>query len=156
MQNYFLQWQISALLLLALQLGSAEPAPQWWTEAEFDLLSRVVMAEAGGTGSDEAMQGVAAVVINRMTSYPEQFGATIHDVIYRPGQYACLGALPSTVASEEAKENTLIALRGEDDFPDDVVWQSGVPLAAWGKSVKIYKVLDTYPSNIYFCHYGGD
>lgn len=125
----------------------------WWTESEFDLLSRVVMAEMGSDSApDEAQQGVAAVVINRV-NHPV-FKNTIEEVIYTTGQYACTPYLSEVVPTQRVKENTLIALQGKSGFPDDVVWQAGFPQAAWGKSVAIYKVFDTYPHTTYFCHYG--
>lgn len=125
----------------------------WWTESEFDLLCKVVMAEMGSDSApDEAQQGVAAVVINRV-NHPN-FKNTISEVIYTTGQYACTPYLNKVVPTQRVKENTLIALQGKSGFPTDVVWQAGFPQAAWGKSVAIYKVFDTYPHTTYFCHYG--
>ena len=129
-----------------------EPNP-WWTEEEYDLLCRVVMAEGGSDSIvDEVQQGIAAVVINRM-NYPG-FADTIHDVIYSPGQYSCAPYLHTITPTERVRENTLIALKGDSGYPEDVVWQAGFPQAAWNTSVKIYKVFDTKPNKTYFCHYG--
>ncbi len=150
--------QRPVLLNYAEEQSEAEKLPRtdhdvWWTEAEYDLLCRVVMAEMGSDGApDEAQQGVAAVVINRM-NHPE-FANSIHDVVYTKGQYACTSYLHKMQPTEKVKENVLVALRGESGFPPDVVWQAGFPQSAWGTSVKLYKVFDTKPHTTYFCYYG--
>lgn len=55
------------------------------TEDEYNLLLRLVYAEAGNTTYD-AQAGIASVVLNRM-ELPMQFRDTLTDVIFQPGQF---------------------------------------------------------------------
>lgn len=146
--------EISVATLSAMTDPEPIPeSPPWWTEAEFDLLCRVVMAEMGSNSApDEAQQGVAAVVINRVNH--SAFKNTIYDVIYTTGQYACTGYLHKMEPTDRVRANVLIALEGNSGFPEDVVWQAGFPQAAWGKTVDIYKIFYTSPHTTYFCRFG--
>ena len=56
------------------------------TNAEFDLLADLVMAEAENQNF-QAQYMVACVVLNRVKS--DLFPDTIHDVIYAPSQFSC-------------------------------------------------------------------
>lgn len=79
-----------------------------FTDEDFDLLARLVNAEAGGEPI-EAQVGVAAVVINRVKS--SIFPNTIREVIYAPNQFGPVrnGWInrPATVRSIAATQEAL-------------------------------------------------
>lgn len=125
----------------------------WWTNEEYELICKVIMAEVGSdTISDEAQHGATAVILNRMNH--KDFPDTIHDVIYQPNVYACTGYLGSVTPTERVRNNVLAVLNGDVIIPDDVVWQAGFPQAAWNCSVEVYKHYDAEPYDIWLCHYG--
>ncbi|MDO7785784.1 cell wall hydrolase [Desulforamulus aquiferis] len=83
-----------------------------FTDEDFDLLSRLVNAEAGGEPLD-AQVGVAAVVINRVRS--GIFPNSIREVIYSPNQFSPVrNGWINRPATEKSKEATLDALYGSD------------------------------------------
>lgn len=83
------------------------------SDAELDLLERLVEAEAGGEPY-EGKVAVAAVVLNRL-KHPG-FPNTITDVIYEPRQFtpAINGKIEHMVPSEETKASVRDALSGHD------------------------------------------
>lgn len=81
------------------------------SNSDYDLLARLVTAEAGG----EPYRGqvaVAAVVLNRVRSF--QFPNSIRDVIYQRGQFSSLNKLPSIMATESCRRAVTEALTGSD------------------------------------------
>jgi len=81
------------------------------SEAEVQLLAKLVMAEAG----DEPYEGqvaVAAVVLNRVKD--PGFPKTIKDVIYDPGQFHTAAKLNTLTPSEAALRAAKAALAGND------------------------------------------
>ena len=125
----------------------------WYTEEEFELLSRLVYAEANvwknyETGcweycSDEWQMNVVCVVLNRMHS--NKFPNTIKDVIYAPGQYypAYTPGGLDLVPDERAYENVRRVLDGEYSIPENVVFQ-----AQFLQGTGIYQQI----GNTYFCY----
>ncbi len=133
-----------------------EPKEQekWWTQEEEDLLTQLVWHECGSDSiPDEAQQLLVSVVLNQM-NHPNFDGDTIKEVIYRPGNFSCASYLMTGTPTERCRENVIKVLSGEVVYPNDIVWMSSVPQCAWGTTVKIYKVFDTSPYKMYFCHYG--
>lgn len=62
------------------------------SRGELSMLARLAWAEARGEPNPYcSMLGVAAVVINRMRTNPQYFGATITQVIHRPNQFSVFG-----------------------------------------------------------------
>lgn len=89
------------------------------TEAEIDLLARLVSAEAKGE-SFEGMVAVANVVINRLNN-PKWKANTIHEVIFMPKQFepvsnGAIGRQPT----EQALNATIEALKGAKVVSDEV------------------------------------
>ncbi len=126
----------------------------WYTDYEFDLICKLVMAEGGSDSiPDEAQQGIAAVVVNR-TRYPEAFSDTIEGVVFQEGQYACASYLDDVKPTERVVDNVRKVLDGEVYIPEDVVWQAGFPQSAWGTDVHVYAYYDTEPYDTYLCHWG--
>ena len=82
---YFSQYGEAEEILEAMAQAEAPEAA--YTQADLDLLSRLIYAEAGCTWIPDWVQRmVGSVVLNRVESqyYPD----TIREVIYQPGQYA--------------------------------------------------------------------
>lgn len=85
--------------------------PSSINQKDFELLARVVTAEAG----DEPYEGqvaVAAVVLNRVNS--GEFPNTIRGVIYQNNQFKCVPKLPDTTPTDSSYQAISDALRGED------------------------------------------
>lgn len=61
-----------------------------WTDEEFELLAHVINAEGGAATyvSDQMCYYIGSVVLNRIDS--DYFPNNIFDVVYQPGQYACV------------------------------------------------------------------
>ena len=77
------------------------------TFEEMDLLEQIAMAEAKGEGS-KGMALVMRVVLNRSL----KDGKSIHDVIYRPGQFYTAGMEPG---SDECHEALALVMDGWDE-----------------------------------------
>lgn len=93
---------------LVLSDGTIVPV----TSDEFDLLTRVVQAEAGGEPF-EGKVAVAAVVLNRVRS--SKYPNSVWEVLHQPGQFTPVqeGTLPKKVDSSSV-EAVKRALGGED------------------------------------------
>jgi N-acetylmuramoyl-L-alanine amidase len=100
------------------------------SSSDFDLMSRIVQAEAGG----EPMKGkiaVANVVLNRVHS--DGFPNDIHSVVYQKGQFSPVanGAINNT-PSEDSKQAVREALAGNDPVGDSLFfWSTSVPKSSW-------------------------
>lgn len=119
-----------------------------YTQADLDLLSRIIYAEAGCTWiPDEVQMMVGSVVLNRVESayYPD----TIYDVIYQEGQYEPTwnGAMEK-VPDERTVENAKKLLETGSVLPEEVIGQNSI---ITGSVYDSYydEVLDT---TIYFCY----
>lgn len=85
--------------------------PDSISEADFDLLVRLVAAEAGGEPY-EGQVAVAAVVFNRMRSY--KFPNTVREVIYQKNQFSSVPKLPYIQPGESCRRAVVDALNGVD------------------------------------------
>jgi hypothetical protein len=85
--------------------------PESISEADFDLLVRLVAAEAGGEPYDGQV-AVAAVVLNRMNSY--KFPNTIRGVVYQENQFSSVPKLPYIQPGESCRRAVVEALNGID------------------------------------------
>ena len=93
-----------------------------YTENDFELLARVIEAEAGGE-SDYHKLCVGTVVMNRVAS--DKYPSTIEGVIYQPGQYQCV--TNSHINKEPSKSSYKAAesiLDGRRMFRSSVVYQA--------------------------------
>ena len=121
------------------------------SEEEVLILAKVIWFEAGSSWlSTEWKMSVGEVVLNRVAS-PE-FPNTITEVVYAPGQYACIWRSDwDTKTFSEDDECMQIARRliaGERIMEPSVVFQSGVVQGSG-----IYKsYYDSYFGTTYFCH----
>lgn len=100
------------------------PKPATYSQADLDLLSRVVYAEAGSNWcSDEMQLLVANVVINRMRD--SRFPNTLRGVVYQRGQYECVSSgMIKRTPNARAIKNAKRVLSGERFCPEKVVYQS--------------------------------
>lgn len=85
--------------------------PESISENDFDLLVRLVAAEAGGEPY-EGQVAVAAVVLNRVRSY--KFPNTIRDVVYQENQFSSVPKLPYIQPSESCRRAVVDAINGID------------------------------------------
>lgn len=93
-----------------------------YTEYDFELLARVIEAEAGGE-SDYHKLCVGTVVMNRVDS--EKYPDTIEGVIYQPGQYQCVtNSHINKEPSESSYEVAKSILDGRRMFRSSVVYQA--------------------------------
>ena len=93
-----------------------------YTEYDFELLARVIEAEAGGE-SDYHKLCVGTVVMNRVDS--EKYPSTIEGVIYQPGQYQCVtNSHINNEPSESSYEAAESILDGRRMFRSSVVYQA--------------------------------
>lgn len=93
-----------------------------YTEYDYELLARVIEAEAGGE-SDYHKLCVGTVVMNRVAS--DKYPDTIEGVIYQPGQYQCV---TNSHINKEPSESSYKAaesiLDGRRMFRSSVVYQA--------------------------------
>lgn len=93
-----------------------------YTEDDFELLARVIEAEAGGE-SDYHKLCVGTVVMNRVDS--EKYPSTIEGVIYQPGQYQCVtNSHINKEPSDSSYEAAESILDGRRMFRSSVVYQA--------------------------------
>ena len=93
-----------------------------YTEYDFELLARVIEAEAGGE-SDYNKLCVGTVVMNRVDS--EKYPNSIEGVIYQPGQYQCVtNSHINNEPSESSYEAAESILDGRRMFRSSVVYQA--------------------------------
>lgn len=144
---YFSQYGEAEEILEAM--AQAEAPKTAYTQADLDLLSRLIYAEAGCTWIPDWVQRmVGSVVLNRVESqyYPD----TIREVIYQPGQYAPTwdGSLQKTPDARTI-ENARYLLEHGSICPENVVGQNSI-ITGSGVYTSYYdQVLDT---TIYFCY----
>ena len=144
---YFSQYGEAKEILEAMAQAEAPKAA--YTQADLDLLSRLIYAEAGCTWIPDWVQRmVGSVVLNRVESqyYPD----TIREVIYQPGQYAPTwdGSLQKTPDARTI-ENARYLLEHGSICPENVVGQNSI-ITGSGVYTSYYdQVLDT---TIYFCY----
>ena len=144
---YFAQYGEAEEILEAMAQAEAPKAA--YTQADLDLLSRLIYAEAGCAWIPDWVQRmVGSVVLNRVESqyYPD----TIREVIYQPGQYAPTwdGSLQKTPDARTI-ENARYLLEHGSICPENVVGQNSI-ITGSGVYTSYYdQVLDT---TIYFCY----
>lgn len=85
--------------------------PDSISESDFDLLVRLVAAEAGGEPY-EGQVAVAAVVLNRVRSY--KFPDSVRGVIYQENQFSSVPKLPYIQPSESCRRAVVEAINGKD------------------------------------------
>ena len=91
------------------------------TAEEFDLIARVVYAEAN-TESLDGQQAVAEVILNRRAA--GNFADNIHDVVYAPAQFSTAPMLERVTPNTTNYTAVWLALYGENILPMDVVYFS--------------------------------
>lgn len=91
--------------------GRIFPRQDVMNAADYDLLARLVTAEAGSEPYDGQV-AVAAVIFNRIKSY--RFPNSVRDVIYQSGQFSSVPKLATTVPTETSRKAVLEAFQGKD------------------------------------------
>ena len=144
---YFSQYGEAEEILEAMAQAEAPKAA--YTQADLDLLSRLIYAEAGCAWIPDWVQRmVGSVVLNRVESqyYPD----TIREVIYQPGQYAPTwdGSLQKTPDARTI-ENARYLLEHGSICPENVVGQNSIVTGSGVYTSYYDQVLET---TIYFCY----
>ena len=145
--SYFTDYTTAADILAAME-RDRQPEPSY-TQADLDLLSRLIYAEAGCTWiPDWVQQMVGSVVLNRVES--EYYPDTIREVIYQPGQYAPTwdGSLNKTPDARTVA-NARYLLEHGSICPENVVGQNSIVTGSGVYRSYYDSVLDT---TIYFCY----
>ena len=140
------QMIIPVLMAVALAGAGTVETETEYTDNDLYVLSHIISAEAGNCG-EEMLIGVGSVVLNRVAS--DKFPDTIEEVVFQPGQYAPTwnGAYYDE-PTDEAVEVAEMLLKDGSQYPEEVIWQSNVPLG------EIYKQIEPPPgigSTMYFC-----
>ena len=81
-----------------------------WHTSDYELLARLVWAEARGE-SYEGQLAVVEVVFNRVAS--DNFPNTVYEVIYEPGQFTTASSLEYVTPTQEQYDIVTAALRME-------------------------------------------
>lgn len=120
--------------------GSASTA---YSQAELDLLARVIYCEAGSSWlTDEHQLAVGSVVLNRVAD--SRFPNTISGVVYQKGQYSCVpNGMINRTPSERAINNARYLLENGVTIPTNVVWQ-----AQFKQGKGVWKYIQGH----YFCY----
>ena len=127
----------------------SEPTPKPYSDADLDLLARLINAEAGSNDcTDEHQLLVGNVVLNRVADkrYPDTIRAVIYDTKYGT-QYTSAwdGALDKR-PSERAMRNAMRLLEGERFCDNGVIKQAEFVQG------EIYKSFQTQYVTTYFCY----
>lgn len=87
-----------------------------WYTSDYELLARLVWAEARGE-SFEGQLAVVEVVFNRVGS--PSFPGNVYDVIYEPGQFTTASSLEYVTPTQVQYDVVTAALRGERVLNND-------------------------------------
>ena len=103
-------------------LSDTEIETPQYTEKDLYILAHVICGEAQGYSGEE-QRYVGSVVLNRV-KHPK-FPDTIEDVVFQPGQYACVqDGNYYREPTEENWSNAQWLLENGSVLPLDVIWQS--------------------------------
>lgn len=143
--DYFSRYTTAEEILAAMR----EAGKPKYTEADLDLLARIIYAEAGCTWFPDWVQRmVGSVVLNRVKSayYPN----TIREVIYQPGQYSPTwnGSI-NWKPDARTRENARYLLENGSICPGNVIGQNSVITGSGVYRSYYDRVLGT---TIYFCY----
>ena len=145
--SYFTDYTTAAEILAAME-RDRQPESSY-TQADLDLLSRLIYAEAGCTWIPDWVQRmVGSVVLNRVES--EYYPDTIREVIYQPGQYAPTwdGSLNKTPDARTVA-NARYLLEHGSICPENVVGQNSIVTGSGVYRSYYDSILGT---TIYFCY----
>lgn len=143
--SYFTDYTTAAEIRAAME---ADSKPKY-TQADLDLLSRVIYAEVGCTWIPDWVQRmVGSVVLNRVNSsyYPN----TIRDVIYQPGQYSPTwdGSINKTPDARTIA-NAKYLLEHGSVCPPNVIGQNSIVTGSGVYQSYYDAILGT---TVYFCY----
>lgn len=143
--SYFTEYTSAKQILAAME---ADNKPKY-SEADLDLLSRIIYAEVGCTWiPDWVQQMVGSVVLNRVKSsyYPNN----IRDVIYQSGQYSPTwdGSIYKTPDARTIA-NAKYLLENGSVCPENVIGQNSIITGSGVYKSYYDSVLGT---TVYFCY----
>ena len=130
-----------------------------YSQEEYNLLAKIVMKEQGANVStDEAQQGVAIVVLNRLQNNGingDLENPTILDIVREPGQYGQYGNsmtwdVDTGNITDKVWENTRKVLEHEVEWPANILFQ-----APFTQGYGVYKACynpEPYDNYTYFCY----
>lgn len=128
---------------ITTQSEATNYTPTKYTQADLDLLARVIYCEAGSSwATDEHQLAVGSVVLNRVAD--SRFPNTISGVVYQKGQYACVpNGMINRTPSERAVKNAKYLLENGVTTPTNIVWQ-----AQFKQGKGVWKYIQGH----YFCY----
>lgn len=116
------------------------------TEEELEELARLAFLEAGSDWiSDDCIRAVVEVVFNQLNY--GQWGSTLHEVIYSPGNYEPAYAIPYTVPTERCRAIVKDVYENGISLPSRVMFFRAWHYHQWAGAVPEFEIDGVYFSS---------
>ena len=120
------------------------------TEDELEELARLAFLEAGSDWiSDDCIRAVVEVVFNQLNY--GQWGSTLHEVIYSPGNYEPAYAIPYTESTERCMEIVRDVYENGISLPSRVMFFRAWHYHEWTGAVPEFEIDGVYFSSSWWC-----
>lgn len=120
------------------------------TDDELEELARLAFLEAGSDWiSDDCIRAVVEVVFNQLNY--GQWGRTLHEVIYSPGNYEPAYAIPYTESTERCREIVKDVYENGISLPSRVMFFRAWHYHQWLGAVPEFEIDGVYFSSSYWC-----
>ena len=120
------------------------------TDEELEELARLAFLEAGSDWiSDDCIRAVVEVVFNQLNY--GQWGNTLHEVIYSPGNYEPAHNIPYTESTERCREIVRDVYENGISLPSRVLFFRAYYFHQWTGAVPEFEIDGVYFSSSYWC-----
>lgn len=120
------------------------------TDEELEELARLAFLEAGSDWiSDDCIRAVVEVVFNQLNY--GQWGNTLHEVIYSPGNYEPAYAIPYTESTERCREIVRDVYENGISIPSRVLFFRAWHYHEWSGAVPEFEIDGVYFSSSWWC-----
>jgi len=120
------------------------------TDEELEELARLAFLEAGSDWiSDDCVRAVIEVVFNQLNY--GQWGITLHEVIYSPGNYEPAYAIPYTEPTERCREIVRDVYENGIALPSRVMFFRAWHYHEWAGAVPEFEIDGVYFSSSWWC-----
>ncbi len=120
------------------------------TEDELEELARLAFLEAGSDWiSDDCIRAVVEVVFNQLNY--GQWGRTLHEVIYSPGNYEPAYAIPYTESTERCRAIVKDVYENGISLPSRVMFFRAWHYHQWVGAVPEFEIDGVFFSSSYWC-----
>lgn len=120
------------------------------SEEELEELARLAFLEAGSDWiSDDCIRAVVEVVFNQLNY--GQWGNTLHEVIYSPGNYEPAYNIPYTEPTERCREIVKDVYENGISLPSRVMFFRAYYYHQWVGAVPEFEIDGVYFSSSYWC-----